>query len=182
MPPKQENYDEKKLYRKVQAVNTSECLSKVKALPLKLFEFQYDTVKGRRQLGVIGSELESLLPESVDVVKAQAFKNPDGGLPGQPALVKLGNFPVVDKSVLFMYNVGAVQHLIGQHEDLAALVGQLQGLERHANESLALLEGRIDAEVGAAGSDCFWGALLSRMRRACCARCSSFGVCACANA
>ena len=146
----QESYDEKKLYRKVQAVNTSECLDKVKALPLKLFEFAYDTVKGRRQLGVIGSELESILPESVDVVRSQAFKNPDSGtIPGAPALVKLANFPVVDKSVLFMYNVGAVQHLIAKSEELGSLVGQLEALERAANASLALLEGRIDAEVRA---------------------------------
>jgi ATPase family AAA domain-containing protein 3A/B len=78
---------------------------------LRIYEFAYDTVKGRRQLGVIGSSLESILPESVDVVRSQAFKNPDT-TPGSPALVKLANFPVVDKNVLFMYNVGATQHLI----------------------------------------------------------------------
>ena len=54
----------------------------------KVYEFAYDTVKGRRQLGVIGSELESVLPEAVDVVRSQAFKNPDT-TPGAPALVKV---------------------------------------------------------------------------------------------
>ena len=124
-------------------------MSKVRSLPLKLYEFAYDTVKGRRQLGVIGSELESILPESVDVVRSQAFKNPDGGQPGQPALVKLTNFPVVDKNVLFMYNVGAVQHLIERQAALEALVGELEALERSANGSLVLLEGKIDAEIEA---------------------------------
>lgn len=45
-------------------------------------------MRGRRQLGVVGSELESVLPEAVDVVRSQAFKNPDTS-PGAPALVKV---------------------------------------------------------------------------------------------
>jgi len=141
-------YDASSLYRKVQAVNTSECLEKVRSLPLRLYEFAYDTVKGRRQLGVIGSSLESILPESVDVVKSQAFKNPETA-PGSPALVKLANFPVVDKNVLFMYNVGATQHLIERQAQLDELVAQLEALERRANYSLSTLEGRIDGEVEA---------------------------------
>jgi hypothetical protein len=54
----------------------------------QVYEFAYDTVRGRRQLGVVGSELESVLPEAVDVVRSQAFKNPDTS-PGAPALVKV---------------------------------------------------------------------------------------------
>jgi hypothetical protein len=127
-------------------VNTSECLDKVRSIPLKVYEFAYDTVKGRRQLGVIGDELESILPESVDVVRSQAFKNPDTSS-GSPALVKLSNFPVVDKNVLFMYNVGAVQHLIKEQDKLSLLVDQLESLEKEVGKNIKLLETRIDGEI-----------------------------------
>jgi ATPase family AAA domain-containing protein 3A/B len=127
-------------------VNTSECLEKVRSIPLKVYEFAYDTVKGRRQLGVIGDELESILPESVDVVRSQAFKNPDN-TKGSPALVKISNFPVVDKNVLFMYNVGAVQHLLKKQEELNSLVDQLEELEKGGSDSIKLLESRIDGEI-----------------------------------
>ena len=137
-------YDQNELYRKVMPVNTSECLEKVTQLPLKVFEFKYDSVQKRRQLGVIGRELESVLPEAVEVVKSQAFKNPDAD---GPPLVKLTNFPVVDKSVLFMYNVGATQELIQRSAALDAALDELDELASKQREILTELEDRINADV-----------------------------------
>lgn len=141
-------YNPEELYRKVQTVNTSECVEKVAALPLKVFEFKYDSVAGRRQLGVIGRELESVLPESVEVVKSQAFKNPD---PDGPPLVKLSNFPVVDKSVLFMYGVGAVQNLIERQKELDLEIEGLEEMEKKArnemDEIIKLMNQEVEDQV-----------------------------------
>lgn len=41
--------------------------AKVASLPLVMYEFKYDSVKGRRQLGSVGPGLEEVIPESVEV-------------------------------------------------------------------------------------------------------------------
>ena len=40
------------LYRRVSPVNTSECLDKVRDVPLRFYEFAYERVEGRRKMGV----------------------------------------------------------------------------------------------------------------------------------
>jgi len=64
------------LYFNVEPVNTTDSLNLLRVLPLRTFEFRHDTVRGRRQLGVIGQELMQIVPESVSLVDKQAFPSP----------------------------------------------------------------------------------------------------------
>ena len=159
-------------------------------IPLRVYEFAYDSVAGRRQLGVIGHELESMLPDSVEI-KQQSFRNPDAKVGGpnthrhdhltrpcpplsslghplpptaahrrppsalpsdtqtqksQP-LVKLQNFPVVDKNVLFMHNVGATQALLEKEQELAIKAAKLEEMEAEQASMLIALEERLKLEV-----------------------------------
>jgi hypothetical protein len=59
---------------------------------------------------VIGTELESVLPEAVEVVPSRTFPNPQRGQPP----VTVTDLAVVDKNVLFMYGLGALQELMAR--------------------------------------------------------------------
>ena len=61
--------------------------------------------------------------------------------------MKLSNFPVVDKSVLFMYNVGAIQNLIERHAKLDKAYEELAELEKKSEEMMTELEKRINADA-----------------------------------
>ena len=99
-------------YQAVSPVDTTKCYQLIKQLPLKEYEFKYDSIRSRRQVGVIGQEIQHSIPGSVQVVPRQTFPN---RIKGQAPIV-LENFHLVDNTVLFMNNIGAVKQLIQQHE------------------------------------------------------------------
>ena len=76
------------LYTDVSPANTSDSLQKIRDVPIKVYgnangadyavisyithiiasvEFKYDSVAGRRQIGVLGQDAQRFFPESVEV-------------------------------------------------------------------------------------------------------------------
>jgi hypothetical protein len=92
-------------YSHVHPANTSECLHLIENLPLKTFEFKYDQVIGRRQLGFIPDDIEPLVPDSVSTAARMNYPNPVKG--EKP--ISVDNIKIVDKSSLFMLNLGATK-------------------------------------------------------------------------
>ena len=86
-----------------EVVNTTSCFSMIMKMPLRVYTFKYDSIVGRRQLGVIGPELRKVLPDSVKLVPSQPFPNP---LKTGPPVLELKNYYAVDSNVLFFHNIG----------------------------------------------------------------------------
>ncbi|CAM9405685.1 unnamed protein product [Ectocarpus sp. 6 AP-2014] len=108
--------DAKALYHNVIPADTADCLDKVAALPLATYEIKHDSVKGRRHLGPVGPGLEKAIPESVQIHGRSTYPSPNRGEPP----ITLENQAVVDKSVIFMNNVAAVQELAERNEAMRA--------------------------------------------------------------
>ncbi|KAE9146632.1 hypothetical protein PF006_g8606 [Phytophthora fragariae] len=88
----------------VQAGKSLELLSK---LTFKRYEFEYDSVEGRAtQLGIIGPELQTVVPEAVQVLPERfVFDHKDRGK------IALRDLHVVDKETLYMHNLGVTQRV-----------------------------------------------------------------------
>ncbi|CAM9903147.1 unnamed protein product, partial [Phaeothamnion confervicola] len=132
------------LYINVVTADTSECLDKVTRLPIREYEFRFDSVAGRRQLGVIGADLAKVLPESVEI-KSATFPNPTKG--EAPILVE--NVAYIDKNVLFMQNVGATQELMRRQDALAERISALLSSGRRLDELAGAVGLRMEEEAGA---------------------------------
>ncbi|CAM9102408.1 unnamed protein product [Hapterophycus canaliculatus] len=104
------------LYENVVPADTADCLKKVVALPLATYEVKHDSVKGRRHLGPVGPDLEKAIPESVDVHGRSTLPSPNKG---QPPII-LERQAVIDKTVIFMNNVAAVQELVQRNDAMWA--------------------------------------------------------------
>ncbi|KAE9127837.1 hypothetical protein PF005_g9267 [Phytophthora fragariae] len=102
----------------VQAGKSLELLSK---LTFKRYEFEYDSVEGRAtQLGIIGPELQTVVPEAVQVLPERfVFDHKDRGK------IALRDLHVVDKETLYMHNLGVTQrvtlNLKAQQEEVLEL-------------------------------------------------------------
>lgn len=100
-------------FTKISDANVSDSLRRISHVPLSLYTFKYDTIKNRTQLGVLGQHAQTYFPESVEILPSRHVP----GEKGQPPIV-LKNFPVVDKSVIYMHAVAAVQELIRKAGEL----------------------------------------------------------------
>ena len=115
------------------------CLAAVEGLPLRVFGFKYDSKQGRRQVGVVGPELRTVMPDSVKIVASQPFPNP---LKTGPKIIKVKNYHHVDHNVLFMHGLGATQELARLTRTQAEVVADL----RNESEFAAARTMRRDAE------------------------------------
>ena len=152
------------IYLDVQQVNTSMHLESIRKLPLSTYRLSYersiDTKQHRKRVGVVGSELASIIPDAVDIV-------PQRTLPprtkGEKPIV-LHNFPSINEQTLFMYSVGGVQELAkimteleiranSQMTELANLHGEVSQLEHVISASadgdaeLRMREAKAKAEI-----------------------------------
>ena len=96
------------LYTDISLANTSESFYRIRDVPMKNYEFKYDSVAGRKQMGVLGVDAQKYFPESVDVVPTYTLPSKDRSKPP----VILHNFPVIDKNVIFMHGVAALKELM----------------------------------------------------------------------
>lgn len=128
------------LYTDIILANTTDSLQRIRQIPLSYYEFIYDSVRNRRQMGVLPADAARYFPESVDVLEKYTLPSREAG----QAPTVLTNFPVVDKNALFMHGLAAVQGLAHVYDDLARL--QQAALEK---KSLTLLaaEGKNQARA-----------------------------------
>ena len=104
----------------------------------RYYQFKYESRSQRgRQLGVIGEELTSILPEAVERVASRVFPNPERGQPP----ITVTDLAVIDKNILFMYNIGAIQALAAQQDELD---DRLDELMRLGDEQYAKMESNLE--------------------------------------
>lgn len=135
------------LYTDIQPANRSESLLKLRNVPIVRYKFKYDSVVDRSQLGIIGPDAQKYFSESIEVVPSQTFTSKDRTR--APTVVT--NFPVVDKNVLFMHGLVALQELIFRYEALTKSVDSAEENATRRKEELLAIEDRIRNGVSEQG-------------------------------
>merc|ERR1719261_2377013 len=64
------------IYKDVEDVDTSQLLDVIAKIPLRVYELEKDTMEGRRRFGVIGEEVEQLVPDAVRVGRRAFSQGP----------------------------------------------------------------------------------------------------------
>lgn len=131
-------------YAEVKALNSSFILHKVTEISLRSYEFRFDNVMGRRLMGFLGLEVMGSFPESVEIAPKYILPNRDKTKP--PTI--LIDYPLVDKSVIFMNAIVAIQVLQKRYSALSVAVNASL-----LHESTCLLAiGRLSATAGSSKS------------------------------
>lgn len=133
------------IYRDVSAVNGSDSLLRILSVPIKTYEFKYDSMSGRKQIGVLGSDAQRWFPEAVDIVPTYTVPNKDRKLPA----LTVKDFPIVDKTVIYTHGVIALKELINRYDTLQGRVERLK-TEHDESDHLALfaeIERRLSTEA-----------------------------------
>ena len=84
---------------------------------LNYYSLTYETIKGRRRLGVLPSDVDKLMPEAIFRVNIP-FIRPDG------SVTRMENVPNIDWSNLFSHTLAVTQVQVGlqtSHPDLRLL-------------------------------------------------------------
>lgn len=134
------------LYTDIVAANTTDSLIRIRDVALKIYEFKYDSVTGRRQLGVLGADAERYFPESVEVVPSYSLPSKERGKPP----VVLSNFPVVDKTAIFMHGVAAIKELLSIFSKVEAEIGELRSNRQSFLLTVKEIESKVAMEMSAA--------------------------------
>ncbi|OQS00094.1 hypothetical protein THRCLA_06232 [Thraustotheca clavata] len=131
-------------FSRVEPANLTHSFNVITRIPLNSFEFKYDSIPGRRQLGLIGSPVtRELLPEGIHVYpERQVFSQ-------EKEKIAIQNFHAIDKDALFMHNIGATQVLIHRHEQTKSELNHLVRQVNTADEVLKTLQVHLDQEASA---------------------------------
>lgn len=143
--------DESSMYTDVTSANITDSLIRLCSVPLKIYSFKYDSVADRRQLGILGSDAQRWFPDSVEVVPSHTVvdksKNKTIGTSTTPSVTILKNFPVVNKQVIYMHGLAALQELSHQFHQLHDSILELQNSEDDHEIVFAEIERRLSKEA-----------------------------------
>eukprot|EP01035_Chromulina_nebulosa_P026909 gene26909-35303_t len=131
------------LYTDVKPTNRSESLFKIRNVPLVYYKFKYDSVSDRSQMGVLGLDAQKWFPESIEVVPSYTFSSKDRSK--SPTV--LTNFPIIDKNVIFMHGVAALQELVLMYEDLRKDLESSKNSEVELQSLFLQIESKLDKEL-----------------------------------
>ena len=162
--------DESSMYTDVISANITDSLIRICNVPLKVYSFKYDSVTDRRQLGILGSDAQRWFPDSVEVVPSHSVvnKSKNSSTGSGPSVTVLKNFPVVNKQVIYMHGLAALQELSRQFDNLRQSISNLQNsgddhqlvfaeierrLAKEADEQLVEQKKLVDAETELATKD-----------------------------
>merc|ERR1711871_1367925 len=101
--------------------------------------------KGRKHVGIIGKDVQRWFPEAVDIIPRYTVPSQNN----KKEKTILTNFPIVDKNVIFMHGVAALQDVISRYDILAHKLSNLK-TEHDAGEHIALfkeIERRLNDEA-----------------------------------
>ena len=129
------------IYTDVQLANCSDSLRRIAATPVHTYVFKYDSVEGRKQMGVLAREAEVMFPDSIEVMKEHPVISKALG-----KKIVLSNFPMVDKNVLFMHSFAAVKELIKLYDGMSRDVTGMAGAGQQYAQLLKDLELRLSDE------------------------------------
>jgi ATPase family AAA domain-containing protein 3A/B len=110
-----------------------------------MYEFKFDSVKGRHQMGVLGIDAEQYFPDSVEVIPSYTVPNKEFGKPS----LQIKNFPMVDKNVLFVHCLAAVRELIGIVDSFQKSIEELHHSGSDQKYVFEELERRLSKEADA---------------------------------
>ncbi|RHY36197.1 hypothetical protein DYB30_004060 [Aphanomyces astaci] len=128
----------------VESANLSHSYNVIAQVHLQNFEFKYDSIPGRRQLGLLASpSLKDLLQDGIHVYAERHVFTQD------KHKVTIQNFHAVDKDALFMHNVGATQVLIRRAAEVQMALRSLASEVATAQSQLTLLQGHLETEASA---------------------------------
>jgi len=122
------------MYENIVPISKTQCVDKIRGLPLYNYLFRYDSVEGRKQFGPLADELVQMLPEAVEINPSVSFSMARGG---KSERITIENYPIIDKNILFTYNIGAVQYLI---EDITKFEEILESLKSDTKNHQQLLD------------------------------------------
>ncbi|ETW04491.1 hypothetical protein H310_04754 [Aphanomyces invadans] len=128
----------------IESANVSHSFNVISQVHLQNFEFKYDSIPGRRQLGILASAThKELLRDSIHVYpERHVFTQ-------EKRKVAIQNFHAIDKDALFMHNVGATQVLIRRAAEAQMALRSLAVEVAAAQGQLALLQGHLEQEASA---------------------------------
>ena len=102
-------------YDNIEPINSTDILDRLLQVPMKLYEYKLDSVLGRTQTGLMSSDVVKVFPEAVEIADTYALPQRDKSKP----ITVLSNYPLVDKSVIFMHSIAAIQAIQDKYETLA---------------------------------------------------------------
>ena len=133
------------LYTDISEANSTDSLKKIREVPIKAYQFKYDSVKGRKHIGVIGIDAERYFPDSVEVIPTYTLPSQEKGQEN----IKIKNFPMIDKTVLFTHAFAAVKELIGLYENLDSTVREMKNSGTDQQLVFDEIEKRLSKEANA---------------------------------
>lgn len=128
-------------YTDVAEANTSECLMNIRQVPIKVYSYKYDSVPGRRQLGILGQDVEKYFPDALQIL--HNYSIPRRG--EKPIVVP--HFPAVDKNVVFMHGFAALQKLIRLYDEISFAVEHIKGDTQDQKLVFEEIEKRLSKEA-----------------------------------
>ena len=131
------------LYSDIRDANRTDSLLRIKHVPIRTYEFKYDKVEGRKKIGVLGQDAHMFFPESVEVVPSYVLL---GKNRSEPSTI-LENFPLVDKNVIFMHGVVALQELLSRLDTVHIKLEQMQALFINQTEVFDRVRDSLEGEV-----------------------------------
>eukprot|EP01038_Epipyxis_sp_PR26KG_P006248 gene6248-8606_t len=131
------------LYADIKPADTADSLRRVREAPFVYYKFAHDSVSDRRQMGVIGPDAQRYFPESIEVVSTYSIPNKNKSKP--PIVVN--NFPMIDKNIIFMHGVAAVQELMKIYESLNITVNNLSFKDSELLESFKAVEKKLQQDA-----------------------------------
>ena len=136
--------DQTFLYLEIEPLNSSFTLRNIGSIPIKFYEFKFDSIPGRRQMGFFGAEVMTAFPESVEIAPKYSLPNRDRS---KVATVVI-DYPLVDKSVIFMHTIAAIQGLQGCYELLSELFESCQNHELNIFQEIESMLALTETESG----------------------------------
>lgn len=130
------------LYDNIIIANCTESLLKIRDASIKLYEFKYDSVEGRRHMGIIGYEAEKYFPDSIDIIPVHSIPSKDRNR----STIQIKNFPMIDKNVLFMHGFAAIKELLHSYEYLESSLENLNLLNNNQTKIIENLEKKFQYE------------------------------------
>ena len=134
------------LYGNVVDADLKQSYLAIKQVPIKHYEFMFDSVPGRIQMGILAKDAQRWMPEAVDIISTYTVPNRDRT---QPSTV-IKNFLSVDKNIVFMHGVAALKDLIDRYELLDAEVKELGLQEANILNEMKQLQEKLVSEVNTA--------------------------------
>jgi ATPase family AAA domain-containing protein 3A/B len=131
------------LYTDVREANTTESLDKIRRASIKVYEYKYDSVPGRRLMGVLGADVERFFPDALDILPTFTIPNKNRSLPN----IVIQNFPSVDKNVIFMHGFAALKELIRYYDEISGHVASLRDDTRDHRVVFEEIEKRLSKEA-----------------------------------